>query len=150
MTNLKPKEKIRRCPNCDSDHVSNTVITHRCYRCGYLWNESLLDKQEPKPKEERDKIETIIYAYAVNYYNAPEGDWSERKRVRNLALDDLEELIENRLKAQEERIEKRIKSIIEGIGEWQEIHKAHHHAFYVSMIKSDLKSLLQEIKQETK
>ena len=47
-----------------------------------------------KIKEEimRDKMEGIIHAYAVNHYNAKEGDWGERRRVRNIALDDLEDL----------------------------------------------------------
>lgn len=36
-----------------------------------------------------------------------------------------------------------VKRIIEAIGEWQDAHKAHHHSFYVSMIKGDLKSIIK-------
>ena len=43
----------------------------------------------------KDKIEGIIHAYAVNHHNAREGDWRERRRVRNLAVDDLMDLISN-------------------------------------------------------
>ena len=35
-----------------------------------------------------------------------------------------------------------IQRIINAIEEWQDTHKAHHHAFYVSCIKSDLKSVI--------
>jgi len=40
-----------------------------------------------------EKVESVIHAYAVNHINAPQGDWAERRRVRNNAVSDLKEMV---------------------------------------------------------
>ena len=41
--------------------------------------------------------------------------------------------------------EKEVNHIVEGIEKWQDTHRTHHHAFYVSAVKSDLKALLSKL-----
>ena len=65
--------------------------------------------QKIKEEKLRDRMEGIIHAYAVNHYNAKERDWVERRRVRNVALDDLEELFsQEKQKAYQEGFAKAI------------------------------------------
>lgn len=43
--------------------------------------------------ELREKVESIIHAHATNNFNAPEGDWAERRRLRRTAVEEIMSLL---------------------------------------------------------
>ena len=96
----------------------------------------MMNKEEIKEWEERFD-ETFFLARGAEPYEIS----SFKKRMKDFIQTEL-----RTAKQQEHQaIDKGLKHIVAGIEKWQDTHNTHHHAFYVSMIKADLKSYIEKL-----
>ena len=131
--NLQPRNDVYE--KCANGHTfpKHTPASHADgKKCGCACHK----RKEPSPnlagwEKIKDEVEGIIHAYAVNHYNAPEGDWVERRRVRNLALQDLANIFSSLLSLHTKKLKERVEG--KKVNRYPQAHPAWNEGFQAGL-----------------